>query len=137
MAIASCEYTQINAIRLLYAFAPDSTLPVHQGATKPLLRPSRADPEIHGITGLGGVLGLPDLDHPKIRARLEQSSHLKAIEGIANAVRDSLSHGRKLHLVASGPLTNVALFVSVYPELLSGIEQIVLMGGGDCFNFFW
>lgn len=33
-------------------------------------------------------------------------------------------------MIASGPLTNVALFSALYPELVSGIEQIIFMGGG-------
>lgn len=36
----------------------------------------------------------------------------------------------KVTLVATGPLTNVALFCSLYPELILGIEEIVFMGGG-------
>jgi purine nucleosidase/pyrimidine-specific ribonucleoside hydrolase len=32
-------------------------------------------------------------------------------------------------LVATGPLTNVALFLARYPELSSSLERIVLMGG--------
>merc|ERR1719343_1062566 len=32
-------------------------------------------------------------------------------------------------IVATGCLTNVALFVSLYPELLANVEQIVFMGG--------
>ena len=38
--------------------------------------------------------------------------------------------GEKLSLVSTGPMTNVALFVSVYHDLLDGIEEIVFMGGG-------
>lgn len=33
-------------------------------------------------------------------------------------------------MIATGPLTNVALFLSIYPELVEGIEEIVFMGGG-------
>ena len=32
-------------------------------------------------------------------------------------------------LVATGPLTNVALFLARYPELQDGLEAVVLMGG--------
>lgn len=33
-------------------------------------------------------------------------------------------------MIASGPLTNVALFSALHPELIPGIEQIIFMGGG-------
>lgn len=90
----------------------------------------RADPEIHGIDGLGGVEGLPDSNNPIIQDRLKRSENLKAIEGIATAVQNSQAQGKKLHLVACGPLTNVALFLCVYPELIDGLEEICFMGGG-------
>jgi uridine nucleosidase len=92
----------------------------------------RADPEIHGKDGLGGVVGLPSFESPVISSRLKASEGLKAIEGLAKAVRKAISSGTKVHLVACGPLTNIALFISVYPELLAGIEEICFMGGGMC-----
>ena len=33
-------------------------------------------------------------------------------------------------VVSSGPMTNIALFASVYPELLDAVEEFVFMGGG-------
>lgn len=67
-----------------------------------------------------------------ISTRLEASEGLKAIEGLADAVRKAINSGTKVHLVACGPLTNIALFISVFPELLAGIEEICFMGGGMC-----
>lgn len=37
--------------------------------------------------------------------------------------------GDKVTIVSSGPMTNIALFVSVYPELLNAVEEFVFMGG--------
>jgi len=36
----------------------------------------------------------------------------------------------KVSIVSCGPMTNLALFISVYPELLYCVEEIVFMGGG-------
>jgi uridine nucleosidase len=33
-------------------------------------------------------------------------------------------------IVSTGPMTNVALFVSIYPDLLVGVREFVFMGGG-------
>lgn len=127
----SADWTLKNATRLLLAFAPHlPEIVVHPGATMPLLRPSRADPQIHGPGGLGGVVGLFNVDEPIVQASLFRSVGLKAIEGIAGQVRLATKMGRKIILVATGPLTNIALFLSVYPELISGVEQICFMGGG-------
>ncbi|KDQ15357.1 hypothetical protein BOTBODRAFT_624962 [Botryobasidium botryosum FD-172 SS1] len=128
----TAECTKLNAIRLLHAFGAPGEIDVYPGAIRPLIRIPRADPEIHGIDGLGGVQGLPTPLDEAIQGRLARSKYLKAVEGIARAVRETWNEGagEKVHLIATGPLTNIALFLSVYPELLPGIEQIYFMGGG-------
>jgi uridine nucleosidase len=68
------------------------------------------------------VEGLPPADSDSVRARIAAAG-APAIEAIAVAVA-------KVTVVASGPLTNIALFVSVYSHLLDAIERIVFMGGG-------
>ncbi|CAE6428635.1 unnamed protein product [Rhizoctonia solani] len=126
---ASSYNTFLNAIRLLYAYGASDSIQVHQGASKPLLRPTRADPEIHGADGLGGVIGLPDAKNTTIRNRFAKSS-LNAVQGLAEATKKCILEGNKLYIIATGPLTNVALFSAVHPELLSGVEEIIFMGGG-------
>lgn len=107
----------------------------------PLLRDARHDPEIHGTDGLGGVEGLHDASHPGVRERLERSRGFRAVEGMAEAVRAGIQSQNgtqersenikgKLTIVSTGPMTNVALFVSVYADLLPGVEELVFMGGG-------
>ncbi|KAJ1309016.1 hypothetical protein OPQ81_004698 [Rhizoctonia solani] len=122
--------TLSNAIRLLYAYGASNSIRVYPGASHPLLRPTRADPEIHGADGLGGVVGLPDHDNTTIRNEFAKSSSSNAVQGLAEAVKKCTSEGVKLYLVATGPLTNVALFSAVHPELPSGIGEIIFMGGG-------
>jgi uridine nucleosidase len=126
---ASAENTKNNASRCLYAFAAPETVKVYPGATRPLLRPARHDPEIHGPDGLGGVEGLPSAESGIVRERIETRP---AIEAIASAIKQTWNGGAgaKVTLVASGPLTNIALFVSVYTDLFDAIERIVFMGGG-------
>lgn len=103
---------------------------MHPGAAAPLLRPARADAEIHGPGGLGGVEGLPSADLDPVRARIDDRR--PAVEAIAAAIGQTwkAGAGAKVTVVASGPLTNIALFVSVYPHLLDALERIVFMGGG-------
>ena len=109
---------------------------MYGGAAVPLIRPARHDAQIHGPDGLGGVEGLPSGDSDPVRERIDDSR--PAIEAIAAAVAertqtsDSGAGGTKaaITIIASGPLTNIALFVSVYPHLLDAVERIVFMGGG-------
>lgn len=106
---------------------------VYPGATKPLLRTTRHDAEIHGSDGLGGVEGLPAADAPEVLARLpDQITTASALEAMAAAVRDTWNggEGSKVTIISSGPMTNIALFVTVHPELLAGVEEFVFMGGG-------
>jgi inosine-uridine nucleoside N-ribohydrolase len=72
---------------------------------------------VHGETGLDG----PDLPPA---AREPEPTH--AIDWIAHALEASAT---PVTLVPTGPLTNVALFLTRYPELASKVERIVLMGG--------
>jgi uridine nucleosidase len=115
----------------LHAFAAPEHIKVYAGAIAPLLRPARHDAEIHGQGGLRGVEGLPPTDSDSVRARIA-SDNRPAIEVIAAAISETWNAGAgaKVTIVASGPLTNIALFVSVYPHLLEAIERIVFMGGG-------
>lgn len=121
---ASGDNTIQNAARCLYAFGAPDNIRVYPGALKPLIRPVRHDPEIHGIDGLGGVEGLPSPNHPEVMERLRvNGATVRATEGIANAVRTTWNEGAgpQVTIISTGPMTNIALFVSVYPELLSGI----------------
>jgi len=98
------------------------------GAAKPLIRHARHDPEIHGADGLGGVRGLPDANSNIVKSIV---SPIKAIDGMAASMKFVMDELReKVSIVSCGPMTNVALFISVYPELLYCVEEIVFMGGG-------
>ncbi|THH10302.1 hypothetical protein EW146_g8410 [Bondarzewia mesenterica] len=127
------ENTALNAARCLYAFAAPETVKVFPGAPKPLLRPVKHDPEIHGVDGLGGVEGFPNPDQAEVRARLTGADgQVKAVVAMARAIQQTWRDGAgaKVSIVATGPLTNIALFVSIYPDLLDAVEQVVFMGGG-------
>lgn len=89
------------------------------------------DTEIHGHDGLGGVEGLPDPSSPLVHAKLKEGEDGNAVMELANACM-ALPRGEKLAIVATGTLTNVALFVSVWPGLVrEKVSEIVLMGGAE------
>jgi uridine nucleosidase len=126
-----------NALRLVQAFS-DRSLPANQGpdvyagAPKPLLRPAKADPEIHGVDGLGGVEGLPDFTAAEVQERARRTEGKRAVEAMAQAIGRVWDggRGRRTTLVATGPQTNLALFLSVYPDLAQrAVAEIVFMGG--------
>ncbi|KAI4524074.1 Inosine/uridine-preferring nucleoside hydrolase domain-containing protein [Schizophyllum commune] len=132
----SHRFATSNAARCLQAFAPpDSPVRVYPGAERPLVRVPKADPEIHGEDGLGGVEGLPAHGAPEVDAwfaRDAEGEKIRALEGISRAVKETWKRGKgsKVTICSTGPMTNIAIFVSAYPDLLEGVEEFVFMGGG-------
>ncbi|KAG2013166.1 hypothetical protein CC2G_010102 [Coprinopsis cinerea AmutBmut pab1-1] len=132
---ASSYYTALNAARCLFAFgAKPGEIYVYPGADKPLILPAKHDPEIHGVDGLGGVEGLPALDDPRVLQFFkvdEDGKRVRALEAMSGIIRQTWNGGKgeKVTVVSTGPMTNIALFVSVYPDLLDAVEEFVFMGG--------
>ena len=110
------DKTTANAIRVLDHIGRDD-VPVLAGARSPLVRERHVAADVHGETGLDG----PVLPPP---AREPDPGH--AIDWIAGALTRS---DPRVTLVATGPLTNVALLLARYPEHSAKIARIVLMGG--------
>jgi inosine-uridine nucleoside N-ribohydrolase len=110
------EKTTANAIRVL-DHVGRREIPVAAGAPRPLIRERHTAAEVHGETGLDG----PSLPPP---SRAPDPAH--AIDWIAGTVSGT---AEPVTLVATGPLTNVALALARYPELETRLERIVLMGG--------
>src|SRR3954470_20151661 len=104
------EKTTINAIRVL-ELAGRGEIPVAAGAHRPLVREARVAADVHGETGLDG----PDLPPPRARPEAEH-----AVDFLAGRIAGAT-------LIATGPLTNVALLLARHPEARP--ERIVLMGG--------
>lgn len=110
------EKTTANAIRVL-DHVGRRDVPVAAGAQRPLIRERQVAAEVHGETGLDG----PALPPP---SREPEPTH--AIDWIAARVA---SNPVPVTLVPTGPLTNVALFLALYPDLAAKLERVVLMGG--------
>ena len=110
------QKTTANAIRVL-DHVGRSDIPVAAGVGRPLVRERQVAAEVHGDSGLDG----PQLPPPS-----RPCEPLHAIDWIAATLEGS---AQRITLVATAPLTNVALFLARYPELSLKLERIVLMGG--------
>ncbi|HEX4499707.1 MAG TPA: ribonucleoside hydrolase RihC [Scandinavium sp.] len=111
----SVEKTTRNALQLLHFWQAD--VPVAQGAAMPLLRPLRDAAYVHGESGMEGY---DFVDHQ--RQPLAKPAFI--------AIRDALmSAPEPMTLVAIGPLTNIALLLTQYPECKFNIRRLVIMGG--------
>jgi inosine-uridine nucleoside N-ribohydrolase len=98
-----------------------SSVPLHQGAQRPLVAPPRHAAYVHGESGLDGA----DLPEPSRPA----DSH-NAVDFIVETCRAT----EGIWLVPTGPLTNIALALRAAPDLADRIAGISLMGGGSFGN---
>lgn len=87
---------------------------VGEGMSAPLAVDLVTTPETHGATGLGYVDAPP-----------------RHVEDDWDMLwRDAISRGTDdLHLIVTGPLTNLAAFRRMYPEDFSQLKHITVMGG--------
>ena len=102
--------------RAVLALCRRPDIPVWPGAASPLLGAASDASDIHGETGLGYAV-LPE--PPPVDA-----GH--AVDALLAASRE---HEGRLVLVATGPLTNIALAVARDPELPRRLARFVVMGG--------
>jgi purine nucleosidase/pyrimidine-specific ribonucleoside hydrolase len=110
------EQTTRNAL-LTCTHAGIRDVPVAAGCPAPLLGALRTAGDVHGDSALDGAhLGEP--------AVIAADAH--AIELLAEVLRAATA---PVTVVATGPLTNVALLLRRHPELATAIEEVVVMGG--------
>jgi len=113
------ELTTRNA--LITAQLSGLSTPVHAGATRPLVAPTRHAEFIHGDTGLNG----PRL--PPLTRRPADDDAVRFIIETARA-QDGV------WLIATGPLTNVAMALRSAPDLVERLQGISIMGGSSSFG---
>ncbi|WP_099223529.1 nucleoside hydrolase [Listeria costaricensis] len=102
-----------NILRFLKA-----DLPLAAGQAGPLVKPLKTAPEAHGESGMDGPY-FDGEDYPLC----EQN-------GVGFLYQKIIEAEGKVTLVAIGPLTNIALLIKNYPQVMPAIEKIALMGGG-------
>ena len=98
-------------------FVGATTVPVAAGCATPLLRPALDAADVHGETGLGGAV-LPE------PARGPEGEH--AVDFLIRTLGASPG---EITLVATGPLTNIAMAVRKEPRIIERVAEVVLMGG--------
>ncbi|MEL7030850.1 MAG: nucleoside hydrolase [Pseudomonadota bacterium] len=110
--------TAINA-RIIRELA-GSMVPVCAGAPRPLLRDPVTAEDFHGSTGLG------NLPFPAPKQPLSRAHAVNMIIRMCRAARR-----QPITLIVTGPMTNVALALTMQPNIAEGIEEIVVMAGAD------
>jgi purine nucleosidase len=108
--------TTANALAVA-SFVGAADVPVTPGSAGPLLRPALHAGHVHGDSGLGGAVLPPP-------ARAAGDGH--AIDFIIDATAAAPG---EVTLVATGPLTNIALALRREPRLATRVRDFVIMGG--------
>ena len=94
-----------------------ASIPVYRGAEKPLIRELRTAEWVHGEDGLANTFLGKDFG-PR--------GDGNAVEAIKSFVEE---HPGDCILITTGPLTNLALAISVFPEIVDDLEKHYMMGG--------
>jgi inosine-uridine nucleoside N-ribohydrolase len=113
------ENTTHNALIAVQHF--DLGVPVHAGADRPLVAAPVFAPDIHGASGLAG---------PVLPAVTIAPASNDAVRYLCEVT----ARHDDVWLVATGPLTNLALALRADPGLAGRIAGISLMGGGTTFG---
>jgi inosine-uridine nucleoside N-ribohydrolase len=108
--------TTRNALRVL-ALLGRTDVPVAAGAVQPMTRELETAPQVHGASGLDGA----DLPEPA-----SEPVPLHAVEWLRATL---LAAPEPVTLIPVGPLTNIGMLLRLYPEVVSRIAHISLMGG--------
>ena len=111
------DKTTSNALRIREFLGAD--WPVTAGSPVPLLRSASTAELVHGTDGLGGAVLPPPASGP-------EPGH--AIDFIIDSVRAAPG---EITLVATGPLTNIALAVRRDPQLPNLVRDFRIMGGSS------
>lgn len=110
------EKTTKNALKVC-SYLGITDVPIAAGMARPLVRDQIIADNIHGETGLDG----PVFGEPTLKVDTRHAVDL-IIELLLNSEGD-------IHIVPTGPLTNIAMALRREPKILPKIKKIVLMGG--------
>lgn len=111
----SLDYTVTNTEKLMTFF--NQTTKIVPGSRRPLVRQLIDASDVHGKTGLEGY------EFPEAVQKADLS--MTAVEAMHQIVQQN----EKTTLMGIGPLTDLALFIHLYPQDLAKIDEVVVMGG--------
>lgn len=114
------ENTTDNTLRVLsHIGRPD--VPVYRGLAKPFAPHPFPDPE--GFTSSATPVHQEQLSLPEATTTAQSTT---AVEWLIETLRAAT---QKVTLIPVAPLTNIAAAVTLAPEIIKAVDEIVIMGG--------
>ncbi len=115
------DVTYENAIKTLELLGRED-IPVGKGMAKPLVRPLPKDPFTHGKDGQANA-NLPSPKHPL--------KPINAVDLIINIIKENPG---EVYIIATAPLTNIAMAMLLAPEITGMIAGIYAISGAFGLN---
>ncbi len=112
----SVDKTSHNALKVC-SLARIDNIPIAKGCSRPLTRPPRFAPNIHGESGLDG----PQIPEPSLE--------LVSLHAVDLLIELLLQSDGDITIIATGPLTNIATAMRKEPAIVPKICAISFMGG--------
>lgn len=109
------DHTTNNALRVLEWIG--SSAPVYRGVSAALLTDTVDATAYHGETGLEAP-GIPQPTRPA-----------ESTDAVTMLIEHLRSVDEPRTVVATGPLTNLAMALRLAPDIIERVEQVVFMGG--------
>jgi inosine-uridine nucleoside N-ribohydrolase len=97
-------------------------VPVYLGANEGIVQPQNFIFQIHGRDGQGDALDYKDLVGYVDCVRID----MHAVEAIIRTINNNVGN---ISILATGPLTNIALALKLNPDIAKKINRFVVMGG--------
>ncbi len=110
------DVTEKNARKVLELLG-ETQIPVARGMANPIIRNSPSDPFTHGEDGQAEA----NLPEPKMAL-----SELDAVDFIIKQVKE---HPGEVTLIATGPMSNIAMAMRKAPEIKEMIPEIIAISG--------
>jgi inosine-uridine nucleoside N-ribohydrolase len=110
------DKTSMNALKVLEVLG-SPRIPVAKGMAKPLLRELETAEDFHGKDGLG------DSNIPAPKLRLDNRHAVDLL------LEETASNPKEITIVATAPLTNLAVATLRDPNFAKNVQQLVIMGG--------
>lgn len=108
------EKTARNALNVATYLGID--VPIAIGCEFPMVRERVICAAIHGESGLDGF------EFPKYEKKFDQRHG-------SQLIIDSIMNNEDVTVIATGPLTNVAMAMKLEPKIIRRIKEVVIMGG--------